>query len=48
MHLRLRELSTPFNLPKYPSITINEDTLSKLLSSFSRYIKDTFLSSYTI
>ena len=47
-HLRLRELSTPPNLPKYPSITINDDTLSKSLSSFSRYIKDKFLSSYTI
>ena len=45
MHLRLRELSTPSNPPKYPSITINDDTLSKSLSSFSRYIKDEFLSS---
>ena len=48
MHLRLRELSTPSNPPKYPSITINDDTLSKSLSSFSRYMKDKFLSSYTI
>ena len=46
MHLRLRELSTPSNPPKYPSITSNDDTLSKSLSSFSRYIKDKFLSSY--
>ena len=46
MHLRLRELSTPSNQPKYPAITINDDTLSKSLSSFSRYIKDKFLSSY--
>ena len=46
MHLRLRELSTPSNSSKYPSITINDDTLSKSLSSFSRYIKDRFLSSY--
>ena len=36
MHLRLRELSTdPSNPPKYPSTTINDDTLSKSLSSFS-------------
>ena len=48
MHLILRELSTPSNLPKYPSITINDDILSKSLSSFSMYIKDEFLSSYTI
>ena len=48
MHLRLRELSTPSNPPKYPSITINDDTLNKSLSSFSKYIKDEFLSSYTI
>ena len=47
MPLRLRELSTPSNPPKYPSITINDDTLSKSLSSFSRYIKDEFLSLYT-
>ena len=47
MHLRLRELSTPSNPRKYPSITINDDTLSKSLSSFSMYIKDEFLSSYT-
>ena len=48
MHLRLRELSTSSNPPKYPYITINDDTLSESLSSFSRYIKDEFLSSYTI
>ena len=48
MHLRLRELSTPSNPPKYPWITINDETLSKSLSSFSRYIKDEFLSSYTL
>ena len=48
MHLRLRELSTPSNPPKYPSIAINDDTLSKSHSAFSRYIKDEFLSSYTI
>ena len=29
MHLRLRELSTPSNPPKYPAIAINNDTLSK-------------------
>ena len=46
MHLRLRELSILSNLPKYQSITINDDTLSKSLSSFSRYIKDNLLSSY--
>ena len=45
MHLRLSELSTPSNPPKYLSITINDDTLSKSLSSFSRYIRDEFLSS---
>ena len=48
MHLRLRELSTLSNPPKYPSITINDDKHIKSLSSFSRYIKDEFLSSYTI
>ena len=48
MHLRLREQSSPSNPPKYPYITINDDTLSKLLSSFSGYIKDEFLSLYTI
>ena len=47
MHLRLLELSTSSNPPKYPSIT-NDDTLGKSLSFFSRYIKDKFLSSYTI
>ena len=46
MHLRLRELSTPSNPPKYPSIAINDDTLSKSHSAFSRYVKDEFLSSY--
>ena len=46
MHLRLRELSTPSNPPKYPPIAINDDTLSKSHSAFSRYIKDEFLSSY--
>ena len=46
MHLRLRKLSTPSNPSKYPYITINDDTLSKSLSSFSRYIKDKFLKSY--
>ena len=46
MHLRLRELSTPSNPPKYPSIAINDDTLSKSYSAFSRYVKDEFLSSY--
>ena len=45
MHLRLRKLSTPSNPSKYPSITINDDTFSKSLSFFSRYIKDEFLSS---
>ena len=29
-------------------ITINDDTLSKSRSSFSRYTKDEFLRSYTI
>ena len=48
MHLRLRELSTPSHPLKYSSITINDDTLSKSFSSFSRYIKDEFLSSYII
>ena len=38
MHLRLRELSAPSNPPKYPSIAVNDDTLSKSHSSFSRYI----------
>ena len=46
MRLRLRELSTPSNPPKYPSIAINDDTLSKAHSSFSRYIRDEFLNSY--
>ena len=46
MHLRLRELSTPSNTPTYTSIAINDDSLSKSHSSFSRYIKDKFLSSY--
>ena len=48
MHLSLRELSTPSHPPKYPSIAINDETLSKSHSSFSRYIKDKFLSSYNI
>ena len=42
MHLRLREFLTPSNPPKYPSITINDDTLSKSISSFSGYIKMNF------
>ena len=46
MHRRLRKLSILSNTPKYPSLTIYDDTLSKSLSSFSRYIKDKFLSSY--
>ena len=37
---------SPSNPPKYPSIAINDDTLSKSHSAFSRYIKDEFLSSY--
>ena len=50
MHLILHELSTPSNPPKYLYTTIHDDTLSNPLSSFStsRYIKDEFLSSYTI
>ena len=46
VHLRLRELSTSSNPPKYFSIIINDDTFNKSLSSFSRYIKDKILSSY--
>ena len=42
MHFRLRELSTP---PIQPTM-MNDETLSKSPSSFSRYIKDKFLSSY--
>ena len=38
MHLRLRELLSPSNPLKYPSIIINDDTLRKSPSSFSRYI----------
>ena len=34
MHLRLRELSTPSNPPKYPFISSNDDTLSKSLFFF--------------
>ena len=42
MHLRLPELSSPSNPSKYPSITINDNTLSKSLYSFFIILKMNF------
>ena len=39
MQLRLRDLDSPGNPPKYPSIHINEDTLSTSMPGFSSYLK---------
>ena len=46
MQLRLRDLATPTNPPKYPSIYINEDTLSTSMHQFSFYLKMKFVNSY--
>ena len=35
MQLRLRDLASPANPPKYPSIHINEDTLGTSMHRFS-------------
>ena len=44
MQLRLRDLASPANPPKYPSI--NEDTLSTSMHRFSYYLKMNFVNSY--
>ena len=46
MQLRLRDLASPANPPKYPSIHINEDTLSTSMHQFSSYLKMKFVNSY--
>ena len=46
MQLRLRDLASPANPPKYPSIHINEDTLSTSMHRFSSYPKKKFVNSY--
>ena len=38
MQLRLRDLASPANPPKYPSIHINEDTLSTLYMSMAETV----------
>ena len=39
MHVILRELTTPGNLPIYPMFDINEDILSKSHTYYSNFIK---------
>ena len=46
MQLRLRDLASPANPPKYPSIHINKDTLSTSMHRFSSYLKMKFVNSY--
>ena len=46
MQVRLRDLASPANPPKYPSIHINEDTLSTSMHRFSSYLQMTFVNSY--
>ena len=46
MHSRLRELAKHSNLPLYPPISINEDTLNKCVHNFSEFLKAEFLNSY--
>ena len=46
MQLRLRDLASSANPPKYPSIHINEDTLSTSMHRFSSYLKIKFVNSY--
>ena len=46
MQLRLRDLASPANPPKYPSIHINEDTLSTSIHRFSSYLKMKFVNFY--
>ena len=46
MQLKLRDLASPTNPPKYPSIHINEDTLSTSMHRFSSYLKMKFVNSY--
>ena len=42
MHLRLRELASPFNPPLYPNIDISDDILSQYLVSQNTYNLNTF------
>ena len=46
MQLRLRDLASPANPPKYPLIHINEDTLSTSMHRFSSYLKIILTYSY--
>ena len=46
MQLRLRDLASPANPPKYPSIHINEDILTTSMHQFSSYLKMKFVNSY--
>ena len=46
MQLRLRDLTSPTNPPKYPSIHINEDTLGTSRHRFSSCLKMKFVNSY--
>ena len=44
--LRLRDLASPANPPKYLSIHINEDTLGTSMHRFSFHLKMKFVNSY--
>ena len=47
MHLRLRELASPFHSTAHPSIEISEDTLDTSIHCFSNYLKTQFVRSYS-
>ena len=46
MQLKLRDLASPANPPKYPPIHTNEDTLGTSMHSFSSDMKMEFVNSY--
>ena len=46
MQLRLRDLASPANPPKYLLFHINEDTLSTSMNQFSSDLKMKFVNSY--
>ena len=47
MHLRLRELASPPDIPEYPPIEISEATLGTSVRCFSNYLKTQFVRSYS-
>ena len=47
MHLRMRELAPPPDIPEYLSIEISEATLGTSVCCFSNYLKTQFVRSYS-